>query len=313
MKKKISFMGAGNIGGTMASFASSYNYADIVLYDVNGDFAKGKALDIAQMNVVNGNDVSVIGTDDVSDIQDSDVVIITAGFPRKSDMTRDDLLAANIKVIDSIATNVAKYAPNAFCIMVTNPLDLMVFEFQKRSGLPKKRVVGMAGTLDGARFKCFLAKEFNVSVKDIDAMVLGSHGDSMVPVLSCVSINGMQMDQILKMGLITQEKMEQIVERVRYGGGEIVALLQQGSAFYAPAICALEIAQAFLLDKKRVLTVCAFLEGQYGGIKDMAFGVPAVIGAEGVEKIIELNLSDTEATMLKNSVNHLQSLISKLG
>ena len=312
MKKKISFIGAGNIGGTMASIASGYNYADIVLYDINGDFAKGKALDISQMNVVNGHDTSIIGTGDISEINGSDVIIITAGFPRKPQMTRDDLLTANAKIIGLVATNVAKYAPQAFCIIVTNPLDLMVFEFQKRSGLPKHKVVGMAGTLDGARFKCFLAEEFNVSVKDVEATVLGGHGDSMVPVLSSISVKGMRLGQMLKMNLTTQKRIDEIVDRVRHGGGEIVSLMQKGSAFYGPAACALEIAQSFLLNQNRVLTVSAFLDGEYGDIDGMAFGVPAVIGDNGVKRIIELNLDGHETQMLTQSVEHLESLIFKL-
>lgn len=311
MRQKISFIGAGNIGGTMASIASEWNNIDIVLYDINSGAAKGKALDIAQMNASLCRPCSIVGSGDISDIQGSDVVIITAGLARTPGMTREGLLASNAEIIKSIALSVKTFSPEAFCIVVTNPLDAMVFQFQKHSMLPKNKVVGMAGTLDSARFKYFLSQELGVSPANIEAIVLGGHGDSMVPAKSCVSVSGISIEKMMEGGLCTQELFDRVVARTRNGGAEIVDLLKNGSAFYAPAVCSLEIAKAFLSNERKIMPVCAFLNGEYGA-KDMAFGVPAVIGSNGVESILQAPLSESEQGALNKSVDSVKTLVASL-
>lgn len=291
---KISLIGAGQIGGTLAHLIGLKELADeVVLFDVASGIAKGKALDIAQSSPVDGFHVRFSGTDDYKDIKDSDVVIITAGVPRKPGMSRDDLLGINLKIIKQVAEGIKQHAPNAFVVCITNPLDVMVMAFQKYSGLAANKVVGMAGILDSSRFKLFLSLEFNVPVKEIEAMVMGGHGDTMVPLPGFTKISGKPLLDLVKEGKITSERVEEINQRTRDGGAEIVKFLEKGSAFYAPAAAGVEMAAAYLKDEKKMVPCAAYLNGEYG-IKDIYAGVPIVIGKAGVEKIEEINLDEKE-------------------
>lgn len=304
---KISLIGAGNIGGTLAHILAIKSLGDIVLFDINEGIAKGKALDISQSNYVMGIDANIMGTSNYEDIKNSDVVIITAGIARKPGMTRDDLIDTNLKVINTVAQNVKRYSPNAFVIVITNPLDAMVYAFQKFSGLDSKMVVGMAGVLDTARFCYFISEKLNVSLKDVQSFVLGGHGDDMVPMLRNTFIGNVSLNDYEKNSGISQDVVNQIVDRTRKGGAEIVSLLGNGSAYYAPAASAIAMAESFLFDQKRILPCAAKLSGQYG-ISDLYVGVPVVISAKGVEKIIEIELNNEEKAMFEKSVASVLSL-----
>lgn len=313
MKKrnKISLIGAGNIGGTLAHLIGLKNLGDVVVLDVNEGVAKGKSLDIEQSSVVEDFDANIIGTSNYADIKDSDVIIVTAGIARKPGMSRDDLIATNSSIITSVAKGIKENAPSAFVIVITNPLDAMVYVMQQVSGLPKNKVVGMAGVLDSSRMSLFLAREFNVSVEDVVACVLGGHGDTMVPLIRYSSVAGIPIPDLIKMNWTTQEKIDQIVQRTRDGGAEIVKLLGTGSAFYAPASSAILMAESYLQDKRRVLPVAANLNGEYG-VKDLYIGVPAIIGKNGVEKIVEIQLNKEEQEMFDKSVDAVKKLISEV-
>ena len=299
---KISLIGAGQIGGTLAHLIGLKELVDeVVLFDVASGVAKGKGLDIAQSSSVDGFNVKFSGTDKYEDIKGSDVIIITAGVPRKPGMSRDDLLGINLKIIKQVAEGIKNNAPNAFVICITNPLDVMVMAFQKYSGLPVHKVVGMAGILDSSRFKLFLSEELNVPVKEIDAMVMGRHGDTMVPLPRFTKVSGQPLMELVKEGKISEEKLESINQRTRDGGAEIVKYLEKGSAFYAPAASGIEMAEAFLKDQKKLLPCAAYLHGEYG-INNVYAGVPVIIGNEGVEKIEEIDLNENEKTEFNNSV-----------
>ena len=299
---KISLIGAGQIGGTLAHLIGLKELVDeVVLFDVASGVAKGKGLDIAQSSSVDGFNVKFSGTDKYEDIKGSDVIIITAGVPRKPGMSRDDLLGINLKIIKQVAEGIKINAPNAFVICITNPLDVMVMAFQKYSGLPVHKVVGMAGILDSSRFKLFLSEELNVPVKEIDAMVMGGHGDTMVPLPRFTKVSGQPLMELVKQGKISDEKLESINQRTRDGGAEIVKYLEKGSAFYAPAASGVEMAEAFLKDQKKLLPCAAYLHGEYG-INNVYAGVPVIIGNEGVEKIEEIDLNENEKTEFNNSV-----------
>ena len=299
---KISLIGAGQIGGTLAHLIGLKELVnEVVLFDVASGIAKGKALDIAQSSSVDGFNVKFSGTDNYEDIKDSDVIIITAGVPRKPGMSRDDLLGINLKIIKQVAEGIKVNAPNAFVICITNPLDVMVMAFQKYSGLPTNKVVGMAGILDSSRFKLFLSEELNVPVREIDAMVMGGHGDTMVPLPRFTKVSGKLLMNLLKDGKISKEKLESINQRTRDGGAEIVKYLEKGSAFYAPAASGVEMAEAFLKDQKKLLPCAAHLHGEYG-INNVYAGVPVIIGKEGVERIDEIDLNENEKTEFNNSV-----------
>lgn len=308
-RKKIALVGAGMIGGTLAHLAELKNLGDVVLFDISEGLPQGKALDISQSSAVDGNDVSLKGTNDYKDIEGSDVVIVTAGIPRKPGMSRDDLVSINTGIIKTVAENIKKYCPKAFVIVITNPLDAMVWVMQQVSGLPKNKVVGMAGVLDSSRFAYFLAEALNVSIADINAFVLGGHGDTMVPVVEYSTISGIPLSEFVKMGWLKQEKLDQIIQRTRDGGAEIVGLLKTGSAFYAPAASAIRMAEAFLYDKKRILPCAAYLNGEYG-VKDLYVGVPVLIGAGGVEKIVEISLKPEQKAMFDKSVQAVKELCS---
>lgn len=303
--KKIALIGAGQIGGTLALLAAQKNLGDIVLFDVFGGTAKGKALDLNQLGSLAGADAELTGTDQYADIAGADVCIVTAGFPRKPGMSRDDLLSKNLEVMHQVADGIKQYAPNAFVIVITNPLDVMVYALWQRSGLPKQKVIGMAGVLDSARFRTFLAWEMGVSREDVSAFVLGGHGDDMVPLPRFSTVGGIPLPELVAMGMLSQERLDAIIDRTRKGGGEIVGLLGNGSAFYAPALSAIEMAEAYLLDKKRVLPCAALLEGQYG-VKDLFIGVPVIVGAGGIEKIIEVRLNDAEKVAFAASVDSVK-------
>jgi malate dehydrogenase len=313
MKKrnKIALIGAGNIGGTLAHLIGLKNLGDVVLFDVAEGTAKGKALDIEQSSVVENFDANLVGSNNYADIAGCDVAIVTAGIARKPGMSRDDLLATNTSIIKSVAEGIKQHAPNAFVIVITNPLDAMVAVMQKYSGLPTNKVVGMAGVLDSSRMSLFLAREFNVSVEDINSCVLGGHGDTMVPLIRYSSVAGIPIPDLIEMGLTTKEKIAEIVQRTRDGGAEIVKLLGNGSAFYAPATSAVAMAESYLLNKRRVLPVAAYLNGEYG-VKDLYIGVPAIIGGNGVEKIIEIKLNSDELAMFNNSVSAVKKLIEEI-
>jgi len=310
-KKKISLIGSGMIGGTLAHLLFMKQYADIVLVDVNKGVAQGKALDISQSGSIVDSDSTISGTDDYSQISGSDAVIVTAGIPRKPGMSRDDLIATNAKIIQSVAENVAKYSPNAFVIIITNPLDIMVQHFQNISKMPQKNVVGMAGVLDTSRFVTFLAEALNVSRSDIKTFVLGGHGDTMVPLLDYTTIGGIPLKNFIKSKAISQEKLDEIVQRTRNGGAEVVALLGNGSAFYSPAHSAIKMVESYLFNKKNILPCAAYLNGEYGE-KDIYVGVPVVIGSDGVEKVIEVELSENEKSMLQLSINSVKELLKSL-
>ncbi len=313
MKKrnKIALIGAGNIGGTLAHLAGLKNLGDIVVFDVVEGVSKGKSLDLEQSSVVEDFDANIKGTNNYEDIADSDVIIVTAGIARKPGMSRDDLVATNTGIIKTVAEGIKKHAPNAFVIVITNPLDAMVYVMQKVSGLPKNKVVGMAGVLDSSRMSLFLAREFNVSVEDVNSCVLGGHGDTMVPLIRYSTVAGIPLPDLIKMGWTTKEKVEAIVQRTRDGGAEIVKLLGTGSAFYAPASSAILMAESYLYDQRRILPVAASLSGEYG-VNDLYIGVPAVIGGNGVEKIVEIALNSEEKTMFDNSVAAVQKLIGEI-
>ena len=308
-RKKIALVGAGNIGGTLAHLALLKNLGDVVLFDISEGLPQGKALDLAQCGPIEGFDATVLGTNQYADIAGADVVIVTAGIARKPGMSRDDLLATNAKVMKSVGEGIAQYCPNAFVICITNPLDVMVGLLQKAAALPAHKIVGMAGVLDSARFRTFLAWEFNVSVEQVAAYVLGGHGDSMVPLTGMSSIAGVSLDDCVKQGRITQERLNEIVQRTRQGGGEIVALLKTGSAYYAPATAAILMAESYLLDKKQVLPCAAQLKvGQYGVQEPLFVGVPAKIGAMGVEEVIEVSLTQSEQENLQLSIQAVMEL-----
>ena len=311
-RKKIALIGAGQIGGTLAHLASLKELGDIVLFDIVGGVPRGKALDLAQAGPISGSDSQVSGGDDYSIIEGADVVIVTAGVPRQPGMSRDDLLTVNLNVITKVGAGIKQYAPNAFVICITNPLDVIVWALQKCSGLPVSRVVGMAGALDSSRFRYFLAQEFNVSVEDVSAFVLGGHGDEMVPSIRYSSVAGVPLPDMIEMGWTTQERIDAIVDRTRKGGGEIVGLLKTGSAFYAPATSAIAMAESYLKDKRRVLPCAAYLSGQYG-VDGLYVGVPVVIGAGGVERVLEIKLDSSEKQMFEKSVASVRSLIAAAG
>jgi len=306
--KKISLIGAGQIGGTLAHLIGIKELAnEVVLFDVASGIAKGKALDIAQSSSVDGFNVKFSGTDKYEDIKNSDVIIVTAGVPRKPGMSRDDLLGINLKIIKQVAEGIKQHAPNAFVICITNPLDVMVMAFQKYSNLPSNKVVGMAGILDSSRFKLFLSLELNVPVKEIEAMVMGGHGDTMVPLPRFTKVSGKPLLELIKEGKITPERLENINQRTRDGGAEIVKFLEKGSAFYAPAASGVEMASAYLNDRKKILPCAAYLSGEYG-IKGIYAGVPVIIGKNGVEKIEEINLGDNEKKEFMNSIDSVKKL-----
>ena len=307
-RNKIALIGAGNIGGTLAHLIGLKQLGDVVLFDVFGGVAAGKALDIMQSGPVDGFDALMTGGSDYAAIKDADVVIVTAGFPRTPGMSRDDLIGKNAGVIAQVAEGIKTNCPDAFVICITNPLDAMVWVMQQKSGLPANKVVGMAGILDSSRFQLFLAQEFGVSVQDVTAFVLGGHGDTMVPLTRYSTVAGIPVPDLIKMGWTTQAKIDAIVERTANGGGEIVKLLERGSAFYAPAASAIAMAEAYLLDKKRVLPCAAHLDGQYG-IKDLYVGVPVVIGAGGVERIVEIELDASEKAAFDKSCAAVKELI----
>ncbi len=307
MKKKITLIGAGQIGGTLAHLIALKELGDVVLFDVAAGIAKGKALDIAQSSPVNGFNINLSGTDNYEDTKNSDVIIITAGVPRKPGMTRDDLLGINLKIIKQVAEGIKRTSPNAFVICITNPLDVIVMALQKYSNLPKNKVIGMAGILDSSRFIYFLSQELNVSVKRIQSLVLGGHGDSMVAMLDHTLIDGKKISQCVDDGLITKEKLEEIVNRTKKGGAEIVKYLEKGSAFYAPAASGVEMAESYLKDQKKQLPCAAYIDGQYG-VKDIYAGVPVIVGKNGVEKIVELKLNSEEENNFKKSIKAVQEL-----
>jgi malate dehydrogenase len=307
-RKKIALIGAGMIGGTLAHLAAMRELGDIVLFDIMEGIPEGKALDIAQAGPVDDFDAKLRGTSDYADIEGADVCIVTAGVPRKPGMSRDDLLGINLKVMKAVGEGIREHAPNAFVICITNPLDAMVWALREFSGLPHNMVVGMAGVLDSARFRHFLAEEFNVSVEDVTAFVLGGHGDTMVPIVEYSTVAGIPIPDLVKMGWTTRERVDAIVKRTRGGGGEIVALLKTGSAFYAPATAAIAMAESFLKDKKRVLPAAAHLTGQYG-VNDLYVGVPCVLGAGGVERIVEIELDDAARKNFDVSVDAVKELL----
>jgi malate dehydrogenase len=307
-RNKIALIGAGQIGGTLAHLAALKELGDIVLFDIVDGVPQGKALDLAESGPVEGFNAKLKGASSYAEISGADVIIVTAGVPRKPGMSRDDLLGINLKVMDGVGKGIKENAPDAFVICITNPLDAMVWALQKFSGLPTHKIVGMAGVLDSARFRFFLAEEFNVSVEDVTAFVLGGHGDDMVPSVRYSTVAGVPLPDLVKMGWTSQEKLDAMVERTRKGGGEIVNLLKTGSAFYAPAASGIAMAESYLKDQRRVLPCAAYLTGQYG-VKDAYIGVPVVIGAKGVERIMEISLDEAEKAMFAKSVASVNGLI----
>ncbi|MDG7057188.1 MAG: malate dehydrogenase [Wolbachia endosymbiont of Penenirmus auritus] len=310
-RKKISLIGAGNIGGTLAHMIALRELGDVVLLDISGGIPQGKALDIAESSSIDRFNTSITGTSRYEDIKNSDAIIITAGIARKPGMSRDDLLQTNAKVMKEVGENIKKYSPNAFVIVVTNPLDAMVSVVHKSSNIPTHMIVGMAGVLDSSRFRYFLASELNISIEDISAFVLGGHGDTMVPLIHCASIAGIPLTQIIDMGFITQEKVDEMVKRTRNGGKEIVDLLKSGSAYYAPASSAVCMLESYLKDKRRILPCAAYLSGEYG-VKDLFIGVPVIIGKNGVEKVLEVKMEDSEQEMFNQSVKAVKDLVRTL-
>ncbi len=307
-RKKIALIGAGQIGGTLAHLIGLKELGDIVLFDIAEGVPQGKGLDIAQSSAVDGFDAKYKGTQSYEDIKDSDVVIVTAGVPRKPGMSRDDLLGINLKVMEAVGKGIKEYAPKAFVICITNPLDAMVWALQKFSGLKPNKIVGMAGVLDSSRFRHFLAEEFQVSIKDVSAFVLGGHGDDMVPLVRYSTVAGIPLTDLVKMKWTTQERLDAMVERTRKGGGEIVNLLKTGSAFYAPAASAVAMAESYLKDQKRVLPAAAYITNAYGA-KNMFVGVPVVIGEKGVERVVKVRLNKAEQEMMDKSVASVSGLI----
>jgi malate dehydrogenase len=306
-RKEIALIGAGQIGGTLAHLASLKELGDVVLFDVAEGMPAGKALDLAQSGPVDGFNARLEGTSDYARIAGADVIIVTAGVPRKTGMSRDDLITTNVNIIKSVGENVRRHCPDAFVIVITNPLDAMVWAMQRVSGLPPERVVGMAGVLDSARFRHFIAEEVGVSVEDVTAFVLGGHGDTMVPLVRYSTVAGIPLPDLVEMGWTTQERLDAIVQRTRDGGAEIVGLLKTGSAFYAPAAAAIQMAESYLKDQKRVLPCAARLSGQYG-VDDLYVGVPVVIGAGGVERIVEIELDEAERAAFQKSVAAVRGL-----
>lgn len=308
-RKKIALIGSGNIGSTLAHLLLLKNMGDVVLFDIASGLPQGKALDLSQCGPIEGYDANVVGTNDYSDIDGSDVVIVTAGVPRKPGMNRDDLLEINGKVMKSVGEGIKKFCPKAFVICITNPLDVMVEVLQSYSNVPDNMIVGMAGVLDSARFRTFLAKEFNVSVEDVNAYVLGGHGDTMVPLTALSNINGITLEKLVEINKISRSSLDSVVDRTRKGGGEIVSLLKTGSAYYAPATSAVLMAESYLLDKKRILPCAAKLKkGQYGVNSSIFVGVPVKIGSKGVEDIIEVPLTSNEVKMLNLSIESVMEL-----
>jgi malate dehydrogenase len=307
-RNRIALVGAGQIGGTIAHLASIRELGEIILFDVVDGVPQGKALDLSQSAPIEGYVPKMRGTNEYAELKDADVVIVTAGVPRKPGMSRDDLIEINLKVMEQVGAGLRKYAPEAFVICVTNPLDAMVWALREFSGLPHNRVVGMAGVLDSARFRYFLASEFDVSVEDVTAFVLGGHGDSMVPLVRYSAVAGIPLPDLITMGWTTKQRVDEIVQRTRDGGAEIVGLLKTGSAFYAPAHSAIAMAESYLKDKKRVLPCAVSLKGEYG-VRDRYIGVPAVIGAKGVERVIEIDLNKAERAMFDNSLASVEGLI----
>ncbi len=307
-RKTIALIGAGNIGGTLAHLAAMKELGDVVLFDITEGLPQGKALDLSQCGPVQNFDATITGTNDYADIAGADVIIVTAGVPRKAGMSRDDLLGINLKVMKAVGEGIKANAPGAFVICITNPLDAMVWALREFSGLPHNMVVGMAGVLDSARFATFLAAEFEVSVRDVNAFVLGGHGDTMVPVVEYTTVSGIPVNDLVKQGRSTKARIDAIVTRTRGGGGEIVGLLKTGSAFYAPAASAISMAEAYLGDQKRILPCAAHLTGQYG-VDDLYVGVPAVIGAGGVEQVVEIELGDEAKGNLQTSVDAVKELL----
>ena len=307
-RAKIALIGAGQIGGTLSLLVGLKHLGDVVLFDIAEGIPEGKALDIAQASPIDGFDAKFVGTHSYEAIEDADVVIITAGVPRKPGMSRDDLLGINLKVMEQVGAGIKKYAPKAFVICITNPLAAMVWAVQKACGLPKHMVVGMAGVLDSARFRYFLADEFAVSVEDVTAFVLGGHGDTMVPLARYSTVAGIPLPDLIRMGWSTQQRIDAIIQRTRDGGAEIVNLLKVGSAFYAPALSAIAMAESYLRDKKRVLPCAAYLSGEYG-VRGLYMGVPVVIGAKGVERIVEIELDRYERAMFDKSVAAVKGLV----
>jgi malate dehydrogenase len=307
-RKKIALIGGGQIGGTLALLAGLKELGDIVIFDILEGLPQGKALDIAQASAVDGFDAAITGANSYAGIKGADVVIVTAGVPRKPGMSRDDLLGINIKVMEQVGEGIRKYAPKAFVICITNPLDAMVWVLREVSGLPQNMVIGMAGVLDSSRFQYFLAEEFGVSIKDVSTFVLGGHGDTMVPLTRYSTVAGIPLPDLVKMGWTTAKRLEEIVQRTRDGGAEIVGLLKTGSAFYAPAASAIAMAQSFLGDQKRLLPCAAHLTGQYG-VKDLYVGVPVIIGAKGAERVVEISLTGPEKKMFDKSVAAVRDLV----
>jgi malate dehydrogenase len=310
-RNKIALIGAGNIGGTLAHLAGLKGLGDVVLFDIMDGIPQGKSLDLAQSTPIEGNDISFAGATRYSAIKGADVVIVTAGVPRKPGMSRDDLLGINTKVMRSVGEGIKKHAPGAFVICITNPLDAMVLVLRDASGLPHNKVVGMAGVLDSARFRYFLSEEFNVSIEDVSAFVLGGHGDTMVPLARYSTIAGIPLPDLVTMKWTTQKKLDAIIQRTRDGGAEIVGLLKTGSAYYAPATAAIEMAESYLKDKRRILPCAAYLRGEYG-VKGLYLGVPCIIGAKGVEKVVEIKLNRSEKGQLDKSVKAVRGLIDAI-
>jgi malate dehydrogenase len=307
-RHRIALIGAGQIGGTLAHLIGLKELGDVVLFDIMEGIPHGKALDLVESSPIEGFDVKFSGTNSYDTLQGADVCIVTAGVPRKPGMSRDDLLSINLKVMEQVGAGIRKYAPEAFVICITNPLDAMVWALQKACGLPRNMVVGMAGVLDSARFRYFLADEFNVSVEDVTAFVLGGHGDTMVPLVRYSAVAGIPIPDLIKIGWTSQARIDAIVQRTRDGGAEIVNLLKSGSAFYAPASSAVAMAESYLRDKKRVLPAAAYLSGEYG-LRDLYVGVPVVIGAKGVERVVEIELNGAEREMFDKSVSSVRTLI----
>ena len=306
-KPKISLIGSGQIGGTLAHLIALKELGDVVLFDVAEGIAKGKALDLSQSTAIDGLNVSITGTNNYDDTSDSDVIIITAGVPRKPGMTRDDLLGINLKIIKQVAEGIKETSPNAFVICITNPLDVIVMALQKYSGLPKNKVIGMAGVLDTSRFKFFLSQELNVPISEVDSFVLGGHGDTMVPVPNRTTVSGKPLLDFVKEGKISEEKLNEIIDRTRNGGAEVVKLLETGSAFYGPAASGIEMAESYLKNLKKTLPCAAHLNGQYG-VKDLYVGVPVIIGSNGIEEVVELTLDDEEKRYFDISIDAVKEL-----
>jgi len=307
-RTKIALIGGGMIGGTLAHLIGLKELGDVVLFDIAEGLPQGKALDIAQSGAVEGFDCAMKGTNAYADIEGASVCIVTAGVPRKPGMSRDDLIGINLKVMEQVGAGIKKYAPDSLVICITNPLDAMVWALQRASGLPRNMVVGMAGVLDTARFRHFLADEFKISVEDVSAFVLGGHGDDMVPLVRYSTVAGIPLPDVVKMGWIRQDRLDQIVDRTRKGGGEIVGLLKTGSAYYAPAASAIEMAESFLKDKKRVLPCAAYLNGEYG-VKGLYVGVPVIFGAGGAERVVEIDLNSAERAMFMKSIESVKGLV----